>query len=258
MIIATAINELASQVMKEPSVSLETAAWWFDRASWFLAGSLLIGFICTVLIIWMGVIKEHHWDLAREQANSRIGTLFKDGEKLKKEAEQLRKDTAEANARSAELKLKLAEVEERNEKRAMSRGMLVKSLAACKEVLKDKPKGKVEIRWLKAFGDGDFLSFLIEDCFHAPPGEEGWTIVGRGPIDELPNEANRNEGITVIGQQHGIFPFNVLAVNRPSDVLSDVIAHALMVALDTSIIRISVGTDRSMPEDLVRIFIGAK
>ena len=166
--------------------------------------------------------------------------------------------TAEAEARTKEAQLKLAEVEDRNERRAMPRGMLVKSLAACREVLKDKPKGKVEILWLKAFGDGEYLSFLLESCFHSPPDEKGWMVVGRQPVDELPPEARGEEGIIVIGQRHGVFPFNVLPSKRPSDVLSDVVAHGLTVALDTTIIRVGVGVDRSMPEDLVRIFIGAK
>lgn len=168
-------------------------------------------------------------------------------------SDQLRKDTAEANARAAEAQAKLAEVEERNEKRAMPRGMLVTSLAHCREVLKGKPKGKVEILWLKAFTDGQTLAFFLSTCFHAPPDQERWTVLDVRSIDELPEEADSSGGITVIGQRRGFFPFK-----RPSDVLSDTVANALTAALDTSLIHIGVGTDPSMPDDLVKVVIGEK
>jgi hypothetical protein len=67
-----------------------------------LVGSLLIGAGATIAIVWMGVVKEHHWDLAREKANQQIAALTV-------QAEQLRRDTAEANARAAEANAKAEE-----------------------------------------------------------------------------------------------------------------------------------------------------
>jgi hypothetical protein len=67
----------------------------------------------------------------------------------------------------------------------------------------------------------------------------------------IASEATRLMGITVIGQRHGYFPFK-----RPSDMLSDIVATALMAGLDTSIISVGVGTDPSMREDLVKVVIG--
>jgi len=130
--------------------------------------------------------------------------------------------------------------------------MLVKSLSDCRELLKDKPKGKVEILWLKAFPDGESLAFFLSTCFHNPV-MDGWTIVDVRPIDELPKEASNGMGITVVGRRHGYFPFK-----KPSDVLSDIVATALVAALDTSIINVGVGTDPSMQDDLVKVVIGAK
>ena len=85
---------------KEPWPSLDTAAWIFDRASFVLVGSLVLGVLATIAIVWMGIVKEHHWDLAREAAAKSIATLSLQGD-------QLRKDTAEANERAAEAKLAL-------------------------------------------------------------------------------------------------------------------------------------------------------
>lgn len=106
--IATAIMaEMGNQVGKEPWPSLDWATWIFDQASFLLVISLIVGAISTVAIVWMGIAKEHHWDLARERAGQQIGQLFKHGEQLTKDAEQLRKETAEANARAFEAKLEL-------------------------------------------------------------------------------------------------------------------------------------------------------
>jgi hypothetical protein len=72
MLIIAAITEMANHAGNELRPSLEVASKWFDRASIALALSLLVGFVSTVAIIWLGIVKEHHWDLARERANSEI------------------------------------------------------------------------------------------------------------------------------------------------------------------------------------------
>jgi sterol desaturase/sphingolipid hydroxylase (fatty acid hydroxylase superfamily) len=59
---ATAIMaEIANHAVKEPWPSLDWASWIFDRASFVLVGSLVIGVAATVAIVWMGIVKEHHW-----------------------------------------------------------------------------------------------------------------------------------------------------------------------------------------------------
>jgi|GEM_PF-2555347 len=68
---------------KEPWPPLDWASWIFDRASWVLVGSLILGAGATVAIVWMGFVKEHHWDLAREVANRKIGELNLQAERLK-------------------------------------------------------------------------------------------------------------------------------------------------------------------------------
>lgn len=93
--------ETATHAMTEPRVSLETATWWFDRAGFALIAGTLVVLASTVTIVWLGIEKEHHWDLARDKAGKQIA-------ELNVQAEKLRKDTAEANARALEAQLALA------------------------------------------------------------------------------------------------------------------------------------------------------
>jgi hypothetical protein len=104
-----AIAEMANHATKEPWPSLETASWLFDRASFALIASLVVGAIATTLIVWMGIVKEHHWDLARDASNLRIAELNKDTAKISLEAESARADIANANERAALAEQKAAE-----------------------------------------------------------------------------------------------------------------------------------------------------
>ena len=75
--------EIANHTNQEPWPSLKMASWLFDRASAFLVLSLVFGLAATVLIVWMGIVKEHHWDLLRESAQKKIAELNKSTEELK-------------------------------------------------------------------------------------------------------------------------------------------------------------------------------
>jgi hypothetical protein len=75
MIAIAMMAEIANQAKNAPWPSLEWASWIFDRASFVLVGSLVVGVAATIAIVWMGIVKEHHWDLAREQSSGRIADL---------------------------------------------------------------------------------------------------------------------------------------------------------------------------------------
>jgi hypothetical protein len=115
MMVVAAMSEIANHAGKEPWPSLESASWWFDKAGMVLAGSLFIGFVCTVMIIWLGIVKEHHWDLAREAAQVRIAELNNETARL--HANDLLTNnsllaglqTARANAIAAEANRSLAQ-----------------------------------------------------------------------------------------------------------------------------------------------------
>jgi phage-related minor tail protein len=75
-------------------LSLEAASHWFDISSIALAFGACIVFVATAAIVWLGIVKEHHWDVARDKASRDIANLSSQNE-------QLRKDTAVANAEAA-------------------------------------------------------------------------------------------------------------------------------------------------------------
>lgn len=82
---------------------------------------MLFGASATGTIVWLGIVKEHHWDLLRDRANEKIASVELDAAKsnaeaakaheriaeLSKQAEELRTRTAEANARAEEARLAL-------------------------------------------------------------------------------------------------------------------------------------------------------
>jgi hypothetical protein len=53
-----------------------------DSASFLLVGSLIIGAAATIAMVWMGIVKEHHWDLARELAATKINEEGEEVERL--------------------------------------------------------------------------------------------------------------------------------------------------------------------------------
>ena len=161
------------------------------------------------------------------------------------------KEISEANARAAEANARTAETEERIQKRRMSRALFF-SIAACKEILQDKPTGRVEILWEKHVPDGPFLAQHIALCLNDDSGLPLWKLDRTGPVDELPEEASET-GITVIGRVGGSFIFK-----RPSDALPDVIGSALLAAVDPDLISVTFGHSPSIADDLVRIVIGSK
>lgn len=80
--------------------SLPTANHIADIANWFFIGSLVVGVVSTILIVWMAGVKETYWEKDRTESAERIAELSTQGENL-------RKETAEATARAAEAQLAL-------------------------------------------------------------------------------------------------------------------------------------------------------
>ena len=74
--------------------SLEAATTVSDIANFALIGSLVVGVVSTVLIVWMANVKESHWEANRTGARERIAVLDV--------------AVAEANARANEAALELA------------------------------------------------------------------------------------------------------------------------------------------------------
>jgi hypothetical protein len=81
-------------------LSLPWATFWYDIANIALLCSLIAGVISTFILVQAGHIKEHHWDIAREQSRERVATL-------ETELENAQAAIAEANAHALESQLAL-------------------------------------------------------------------------------------------------------------------------------------------------------
>jgi hypothetical protein len=91
----------------EGRMSLETASHIFDLSSIALAVGACVVFVATALIVWTGIVKEHHWDVLREQARSQIATLESATARAGAEIAKANAETAKANERTAAVELAL-------------------------------------------------------------------------------------------------------------------------------------------------------
>jgi hypothetical protein len=73
-----------------------------DLANLFFIGSLVVGVVATVLIVWMANVKEGHWERARLDSDERIAHLNNAAAKLSAEAQIARAEIAKANERAAD------------------------------------------------------------------------------------------------------------------------------------------------------------
>ena len=101
--------------------SLATANHIADIANWFFIGSLVVGVVSTILIVWMAGVKEGYWERDRRESGERLAELATQGD-------QLRKDTAEANARAAEAQLALERYRAPRELTGEQKGKIVSAL----------------------------------------------------------------------------------------------------------------------------------
>jgi hypothetical protein len=109
MNVIIAMAEVGNHVGKEPWPSLDLASWLFDRASFLLIGSLIFGALATVVIVWMGIVKEHHWDLLREHSNEKVASLELETAKANVEVGKANVALAEAQADIAKANVQIAE-----------------------------------------------------------------------------------------------------------------------------------------------------
>lgn len=110
-----AMADIANHALTEPRVSLEFASKWFDRAGFALIAGTVAVLLSTIVIVWLGIEKERHWDLLREKAgreitaaqgeaakaNEAAGKAHERAAALEAEAEKARAELATANAEIA-------------------------------------------------------------------------------------------------------------------------------------------------------------
>jgi hypothetical protein len=104
---------------RERMLSLELASHLFDWSSIALAIGACIVFVATAAIVWLGIVKEHHWEVLREHANEKIAAVGLEAAKANAELGVAQADIAkahaaiaEANARALEAKAETAKATE--------------------------------------------------------------------------------------------------------------------------------------------------
>ena len=209
------MTEIANQAGNEVWPPLEAASRWFDRASIVLALSLLFGFGATVIIVWLGIVKEHHWDLLREaaareisdakgeagRANEAAGKAHERAAALEAEAENARAELGKANAEIADAKKQTATLEKQTadakertaaleneaaqakaEQERLKQLVLWREIARAdmrplKERLEAKP-GTIKIAYLANDPETLFLAGKLEEIFL----RAHWTVFLEGRI----------------------------------------------------------------------------
>ncbi len=129
--------------------SFETAVWLYDASNMFLIGALAIGVIATVIVVWMGNVKEEY--LRRDLADTNA------------RAEEAKVASANANARAAELEKEAANARletERIKEVVAWRVMSSESATELEKVLAAKP-GSVNLRYMDGDPEALFLAIQI-------------------------------------------------------------------------------------------------
>jgi hypothetical protein len=89
-VIGIASSEYQKGTWMRPS--LEAAVRAFDLAGWILVGALVVGAICTVVIVFMGIAKEEYWDKSREAAKVQVALLESETAKAQADLEKAKED----------------------------------------------------------------------------------------------------------------------------------------------------------------------
>jgi hypothetical protein len=109
--------------------SLPVANHIADVANFFFIGSLVVGVVATVTIVWMTGVKEAHWDEDRRGSAERIAALITQGDQLRKDTADANARAADANARALEAQAALARFKEPRGISAFDRPNLVSALS---------------------------------------------------------------------------------------------------------------------------------
>jgi hypothetical protein len=235
MIAFALMADSANHITTEPWPSLETASWLFDRASIVLAASLIFGAAATVAIVWMGIIKEHHWDLARERANEKIAVVNNETARLSVEAETAKKE-------SAQLRLQLLE---RSGPRTLSLDF--------ETALEGKTPVPIEVVYTKEAMDGRMFAMLVAGLLD----KSGWPIV-KGPLQVEPEESfggqrGQPSGITLVARSLGAPGMATLADAFKRSVGGIGGVGGVGMSIDSGL-----SHDMKVPDGTIRIVIGAR
>ena len=258
--------------------SLPAANHIADVANIFFIGSLVIGVVSTVLIVWMSGVKEAYWEKDRTESAERIAVVAAQGEKARAElgiaqadiakakaqAAALERDTAkarqaivEANARTKEAELKLEELRRQVAPRILKRDALIKALEG-------QPKAPTEIMYLR----DDAESFELAQQISLAMEAAGWQITSRLPIPPTSDPqaitamavGGQPSGVTVVvsgaTQEEADASLNAMLGKEWAKTPFTVLEHALGDALGK--ITVHAGGQNVPPEGTLRVVVSPR
>lgn len=258
--------------------SLPTANHIADVANWFFIGSLVVGVVSTILIVWMSGVKETYWEKDRTESAERIAIVAAQGDKARAElgsaqtdiakaktqTAALERDTAkarqaivEANARTKEAELKLEQLRKDLGPRHLQRDIFLKEMLG-------QPSAQVEILYLQddpeCFGLAQEIWRALEDA--------KWPVVAPKPIPSLflsdgPTSLSvgaQPSGVTVVARQVTLEEADASQnaflgkewIKTPWTVLKAALAASL------GKISASAGTPNGPPEGTLRVVISPR
>lgn len=231
----------------------------FDLSSIALAFGACVVFVATALIVWLGIVKEHHWDSLREASNEKIAILELDAAKSNAEAakanqriaelstqsEELKKATADANARAAEAQLAL-------QKYKGPRNLEIEPFLA---KLATAPPAKVQVVYVRECTDcfwlGQFIaSFLVTAKWESWYGPIDEVAVTKGPFPQHPSALSlraRPWGITILAASVDNF--------GKAGTSLEALFQALLPTVGGDL---TVTNDPDLPTDIIRVVIAPK
>ena len=210
--------------------SLETASSIAGWANIALIASLVGGVIATVLIVWMGNVKEAYWDAARDASAERIAALSTQATEARAEIARSNAEVAKANENTATLQKEAEEA--RAEQQRLKQQIAWRRISKQQhDALVSALKGK-KIDFFLSFVDADPESALFRDDIDrtmkdaglAPKFFSGWqravglSIAGDdGPDLATLMEAFAAAGLPLIRKpiDHKSFKIELLVGSRP-------------------------------------------
>jgi len=148
--------------------SEELASRIYDWANWGLVVGLVIGIIATVLVVWMGNVKETYLQRHLSETNEQSQKLEESNLTLAGNVAILQKDASEQQERAATAEKDLLELREKIKDRHLSDKQKTDLIAA----LKAGPKGSLILECLG--GPPEICSFA-DEISHVLTSA-GWTI----------------------------------------------------------------------------------
>jgi hypothetical protein len=193
---AMAIDTANTKRSRGPRMSLELASHLFDWSSIALAFGACIVFVATAAIVWLGIAKEHHWDVLREHANEKIAAVGLEAAKANAELGAAQADIAKAHVAIAEANARASEANQKANEADLARKAIEEKLLVPRWLTGEqqvdirsrlaKFPGMIVHLWVYPAGTPD--SFALSMLLSLLMKNEGWTTASWTVLSGFPSQ----------------------------------------------------------------------